>query len=107
LIAAIHAYLSDLRAKAGDGSLSLTDERTRLTRLQADKTQLSVEEATGLLVKKSEVVTEVLARELAIKSAFQQIPRSVAPTLVGKGMREIEAILTERLYAAMRTLAVR
>lgn len=70
-------------------------------RWRAEMAKLDFEVKVGGLIPKSTVVQ----REVVIKSSFRRLPRSIAPRLVGKTAREIEAILTERMLDIFRFLA--
>jgi len=88
-IACTHAYIDYLRRLvAGSGELSLTDERTRLTKLQADLAQVELDKQNGDLIKTDiamklwgEVITATRQRLLGfptriapIVAASQSIP---------------------------------
>ena len=80
----------------GSGSLSLTDERTRLTRINADRKQLELEKARGELLdtafsqKMWAGVLENIVKKIDI------IPAKLPPLAYGLSIPEIKS-LTERM----------
>lgn len=100
LIEAVRGYLNYLRAAANDSTLSLSEQRTRLVKLQAEKVQIELDRSRGELVSKDVVIK----RELVIKASMKRVPR-IAVRMVGKGAREMEAMMTKRIFDAFRELA--
>jgi phage terminase Nu1 subunit (DNA packaging protein) len=80
----------------GNGSLSLTDERTRLTRINADKKELELEKARGELIDTAFAqkmwggVLENIVKKIDI------IPSKLPPLAYGLSIPEIKAV-TERM----------
>ena len=80
----------------GNGSLSLTDERTRLTRINADKKELELEKARGELIDTAFAqkmwggVLENIVKKIDI------IPSKLPPLAFGLSIPEIKAV-TERM----------
>ena len=80
----------------GNGSLSLTDERTRLTRINADKKELELEKARGELLDTAFAqkmwggVLENIVKKIDI------IPAKLPPLAFGLSIPEIKAV-TERM----------
>jgi len=80
----------------GNGSLSLTDERTRLTRINADKKELELEKARGELLDTAFAqkmwggVLENIVKKIDI------IPSKLPPLAYGLSIPEIKAV-TERM----------
>jgi phage terminase Nu1 subunit (DNA packaging protein) len=80
-IACVHAYIDYLKKlAAGNGELSLTDERTRLTKYQADLAEIELRKAHGELIgtKKAmqlwgEVVTSTRQRLLGLPTRLASI----------------------------------
>ena len=57
-VACIHAYIDYLRKQAaGSGEVSLTDERTRLIKCQADLAEIALEKARGKLIPTERVMS--------------------------------------------------
>jgi len=77
----VHAYIDYLRRLvAGSGELSLTDERTRLTKFQADREDLELQKAKGRLIDSrkakaawGEVITATRQRLLGLPSRLAPI----------------------------------
>jgi len=80
----------------GNGSLSLTDERTRLTRINADKKELELKKARGELLDTAFAqkmwggVLENIVKKIDI------IPSKLPPLSYGLSIPEIKAV-TERM----------
>jgi len=80
----------------GNGSLSLTDERTRLTRINADRKELELEKARGELLDTSFAqkmwagVLENIIKKIDI------IPAKLPPLAYGLSIPEIKSV-TERM----------
>lgn len=71
---AVRSYLAFLRSKTG----SLTDERARLTKSQADMAELKLRERTSELVRRDAVSKAVFANNRAIRDQFQNLPSRTA-----------------------------
>jgi hypothetical protein len=85
----------------GNGSLSLTDERTRLTRINADKKELELEKARGELIR-TDVAQKLWAAVMAnINLKIEIIPQKLPPLAFGLSIPEIKA-LTERMIYEVR-----
>jgi phage terminase Nu1 subunit (DNA packaging protein) len=75
-IACVHGYIDYLkRLAAGSGELSLSEERTRLTKFQADLAELQLRKASGKLIESKraaqvwgEIVTAIRQRLLGLAS---------------------------------------
>jgi len=70
LRAAIRAYLHFLRSQTG----SLTQERTRLTKAQADLAKLNLQARTGELVSRDTVEKSIFANSRMIRDNFLNLP---------------------------------
>lgn len=104
-LAVVKAYIKYLRARADGGSISLTDERTRLARIKVEVEQVGLDRLKGNLLDRAETVQEQVLREIEFKTALLPIGRDLAPKLIGKGIREIDAIITEKVHNVLRRLA--
>ena len=92
------------RAEAG-GSLSLTDERTRLTRINADRKQLELEKERGDVI--SSAVAVKLWADICgnIKKKIEQIPTKLAPQVYGLKTPEIKAVADQMIYEVLKEIA--
>ena len=74
----------------GQGSLSLTDERTRLTRINADRKELELKKEQGLLISVEISMTfwgNVLSK---IRSKLLSMPKKLSPLIIGMSIVQAE-----------------
>lgn len=91
---------------AGSGDLSLTDERTRLTRIQADRKEIELLKALGELLPVQEAMKAWSAVIMTMKTRLQGSPRKLAPILFGCTKEtEIQEILQREIDEICRELA--
>jgi len=85
---------------------SYEQERTRLTKAQADLTELNVSEKNGTLLD-SDVVHEMLmGKVMAARSGLLSLPSRIAPIVMSaKTMREVEDFAREIVYQVLNNLA--
>ena len=89
----------------GSGSLSLTDERTRLTRINADRKELELSKARG------ELIETVLAQKLwaavmaNIANKIELIPSKLPPLAYGLSIPEIKAVTERMVYEVRNEIA--
>ena len=62
----------------GDGDTSLTDERRRKTKAEADMAELELAELQGALIRKDEVAREFEDRVIVLKSDLLALPKRQA-----------------------------
>lgn len=88
------AYYHQQSSMSGD--LSLTDERTRLTRINADKKELELQKAKGELIK-TEIAVKLWGGIIVnIKKKLDQIVAKLPPLAYGLTIPEIKSV-TERI----------
>ena len=94
LIQACKWLISYYRALAkGQGSLSLTDERTRLTKINADRKQLQLRREIGGLIDTVEAMRLWGAVCQAVRSKILSMPSKLSPLVLGiKTIPEIKEI---------------
>jgi len=105
-IGCVHGYVEYLKKlAAGSGELTLTDERTRLTKYQADLVEIELATSRG------EVITRKTAEKIwsSIVTTTRQkllgIPTRVAPQLVGtKSIPEAKELLENAIYEVLTEL---
>lgn len=88
-----------------DGNLSLTDERTRLTKLQADLAEIELAKRNGDVIPYAQALsawTKVLG---AMKTRLLGIPTKYAPLLFGRAALEIKDMLDGAIGEALAELA--
>jgi hypothetical protein len=67
--------------------------------------ELKIAQIEGRMVDRDQVVRDQVQRELEVKRHFMSIPKIAAQRLIGKGVIEIEAILTELIIDGCRKMA--
>jgi phage terminase Nu1 subunit (DNA packaging protein) len=105
-VVCIHAYIRYLRARADDGETSLTDERTKLTKIKREKAE------TELSIIREEFIHREKAREawgrviMAVRSRLLSIPTKSAPLLANvKSKTKCKKIVEEMIHEALCELA--
>ena len=87
----------------GQGSLSLTDERIRLTKITADRKELQLKEEKGELINTMEAMEAWGMVCQAIRSKVLSTPSKLAPLILGiKTISEIKEI-TEKFMREVLT----
>jgi phage terminase Nu1 subunit (DNA packaging protein) len=89
----------------GSGSLTLTDERTRETKLKADLLERELAEQEGALLSYEEVKTAWVRVLSAVRSRLLSIPTKYAPLLFGRSIPEIKEKVEEGIYQALTELS--
>lgn len=103
----IHRFIDyqDSQIK-GHGSLTLTDERTRLTKINADRKNLQLEKERGELLHVDTVMKLHGAVFQNIRSKMLAIPSKLAPLTYGaRTIPEIEATLRKAIYECLEEVA--
>jgi len=106
-IAASRALIAYYRKLAeGQGSLNLTDVRTRKENARAEREELIVKKLKGELVLRNEAIKWVSLLVAECKAALWNIPRRLGPVLaVVNDERECEEILRKEYRKALEDLA--
>ena len=105
-----HAYISYLRKLAGyhkkSGSGDIAEEKTRLTKAQADKAELEVSELEGKLIPAplvQDTWTDFVAN---VRAKLLGIPSSLAHQMIAtENYAEAEKLLKDCIYDALNELA--
>lgn len=99
----VHAYIDYLKKQiSGSGEISLTDERTRLTKYQADLAEIELQKARGEMIpsKRAMAVWGVVAQN--IRHKLLAIPARYAPKLGSiKSIARIKELLEETIYEVL------
>ena len=91
--------------RAGDGG-ELDRERTRLTKAQADKTELEVAELKAKLVRMELVVPHWQAMVAAMRAKLLAIPAKVAPQVAGPdSLSRTQELIQDGVYQALSEIA--
>ena len=102
LRAAVRSYVMFLRSKTG----GLTAERARLTKSQADLSELKLRERTGELVLRAAVEKAVFASTRQARDQLQNIPSRTSGILAAEtNQQTIHAILTTEIHRSLESLS--
>lgn len=96
-------YLAGDVNTAGDSDFQA--ERTRLTREQADKLERERLLAEGKLLETDAVLDWVGRGDQRVRSKILSIPSRCAPLVIGRKITEVEKIMTDVVYEALKELA--
>jgi len=90
----------------GQGSLNLTDVRTRKENARAEREELIVKKLKGDLVLKDQIEKWLHGHVEETKSAFWGLPRRMGPVLMSiSDEKEIEFLLREEIYKILEEMA--
>lgn len=84
--------------------LDLNTERARLTKAQADKTELEVAVLRGEQIPAETVAASWQDQVMAARARLLSFPATVAPLVVGLSLREAEVELRDRIYEVLEEL---
>lgn len=90
---------------AGPERKGLEFERERLTKAQADKTELEAEVLRGNLIPVEEVVAEVSRKAAVMRARLLSIPTRVAAVAATMSEAEIQALLADNIGEALHEMA--
>lgn len=99
----IAAYCQSLARSSG--SLSLTDERTRLTRINADRKQFELEKARGDAIDTAKAQKVWAAIMMNIVNKLEIIPAKLPPLVYGLTIPEIKAVVEKMLFEVRSEIA--
>jgi phage terminase Nu1 subunit (DNA packaging protein) len=102
LIKDVAPYLVDF---PDDDGLDYHGQRTRLTKLQADKLDREEKIAEGQLLETQAVLEWVKRGDQRVKSKLLALPSRCAPLVVGQKTTEIENILDGIIYECLSELS--
>lgn len=100
-----HQYIKYLQGRAGEEKRAYTIERTRLIKLQADKTELEIETLKGQLYPASVVETVWNGMVMAFRARMLSLPAKAAPLCTDTSISLIEDHLRDCIYEALTELA--
>jgi len=104
------AYINFLRTKARlspkGSDTSISEEKTRLTKAQADKAEMEVEVITRGMIKAEEVRDGWIAFVSNVRAKLLNLPSKVAHQVVGlETYAEVEGLINEEIYEVLNELA--
>lgn len=88
----------------GQGSITLTEEKARLTKVQANLAQLEYEKTTSQLLDKDEVLSAWKTMIMACRSRLLSIPTKATPLMEGLTRRQSQPILEKMIWEALNEL---
>jgi phage terminase Nu1 subunit (DNA packaging protein)/DNA-directed RNA polymerase subunit RPC12/RpoP len=89
----------------GQGAITLTEERARLTKYMAEKARMELERISESVVDVAEVEKRWLAMGQACRSRLLSIPVKTAPLVIGRGLNEVKDLLDRAVCEALDELA--
>lgn len=99
------AYIRHLKTGKGDKA-NLLEERTRLTRIQADRKELELKVAQGELIQTETAMKLWGGIVQNIRGKLLAMPSKLAPLIIGaKGLPEIKEISEKFIYEVLTELA--
>ena len=102
LRAAIHSYLTFLRSKTG----TVSDERSRLLKAQADMAELKVRQRKGELVMKSLVRQKTFDLTRQARETLHNLPSRLSGILAAESdQQRIFAFLTDEIRLVLEDLS--
>ena len=102
LKASVHAYLNLIKSRVG----TVTDERTRLLKAQADMGKLKVRQRTGELVLRATVAKQTFDAVRQARDRMQNIPDRVAGICAAEpDQRTIHTMLTKEIHQSLEDLS--
>jgi hypothetical protein len=103
----VHGYIDYLKKLAmGNGELSLTDERTRLTKYQADLAEIELKKAHGELIQ-SKIAMAMWAEVItAVRQRLLGLPTRLAPIIsTAQSMSEIKEKIDHGIHEVLNEFA--
>ena len=95
-----------LRESGGDGALDLNQERARLAKAQADKTELEAAELKGEMVRYEELSAHWAARGSAMRSRLLTLPTKIAPRArVAENDQAASALIEAEIIEALTEIS--
>lgn len=94
------------RAAADSGGSELDRERTRLTKAQADKTELEVAELRAELIPATKIETHWQAMIAAMRARLVGLPSKIAPQVAGPDdLTRVQDMIQAGVYEALAEIA--
>jgi phage terminase Nu1 subunit (DNA packaging protein) len=99
----VHAYIEYLKKQiSGSGEISLTDERTRLTKYQADLAEIELQKARGEMIPSKRAMSAWGGVVQNVRQKLLVIPSRLAPVLTGiKSIPQMKEKLEESIYEVL------
>ena len=97
--------IRSLRARNVAASPDALTLKTQKLELDVQRARFELEVSKGEWVRKLDVSREWRRQVIIVRDRFKNLGREVAPLLVGRGPREIQAMLDQKIYEILRLLA--
>jgi phage terminase Nu1 subunit (DNA packaging protein) len=105
-VACIHGYIDYLKRLAtGTGEMSLTDERTRLTKLQADLAEIELKKAHGQMISTKRAMHfwgEVVS---AVRQRLLGLPTRLAPVVATRSIPQAKERIEMAVHEVLAELS--
>jgi phage terminase Nu1 subunit (DNA packaging protein) len=96
----------EMQVTDGEGPLNLNQERARLAKAQADKTELEASELKGEMVRYEELSAHWTARGSALKARLLTMPTKISPRMrVAVNDQEGAALMTAEILEALAEIS--
>jgi phage terminase Nu1 subunit (DNA packaging protein) len=102
----VHAYIDYLRKLAtGAGEMSLTDERTRLTKLQADLAEIDLRKATGEMISTRKAMLYWGKVVASVRQRLLGLPTRLAPVVSSRSVQQVKERLEVAIHEVLQELS--
>lgn len=105
IVPCVVGYIKHIRGMLNGEAGDLAAEKTRLTRAQADKTEIETARLKGSLVSLEDAERAWSALVGAFRAKMLTMAHRAAPAILNKTEREAERILTDMVYEALAELS--
>lgn len=105
IIPCVVGYIKHIKGMLNGEAGDLASEKTRLTRAQAEKTEIETARLKGELVSLAGAERGWSALVGAFRAKMLTLPPRASPVVVNKKEREVERILTDMVYEALAELS--
>lgn len=105
IIPCVVGYIKHIKGMLNGEAGDLASEKTRLTRAQAEKTEIETAKLKGELVSLADSERGWSALVGAFRAKMLTLPPRASPVVLNKKEREVEQILTDMVYEALAELS--
>ena len=105
IIPCVVGYIKHIKGMLNGEAGDLATEKTRLTRAQAEKTEIETARLKGELVSLADAERGWAALVGAFRAKMLTLPPRASPVVLNKKEREVERILTDMVYEALAELS--
>lgn len=105
IVPCVVGYIKHIKGMLNGEAGDLASEKTRLTRAQAEKTEIETARLKGELVSLAGAERGWSTLVGAFRAKMLTLPPRASPVVVNKKEREVEQILTDMVYEALAELS--